>query len=390
MSKNFDWIVIGAGITGAPLAYELQRQGLRVLLLEKSAPANNATGYSYGGIPYWSGTTGLTQRLCRESRTLMPELARELDGETEYRELDLMLYARPGDDLDTLKQNFHACLTAPQWLDVEAAIAKEPLLNPEAIKGTFRVVHGHVHPGKTIQAYLDAFLRQGGRRKITEVTQLLAQKTAITAVVTPQETFGADNVVICAGASSADLLRPLGVEFPLYFSHALVLQTAPTDLCLKTLVMPAQFSRLAMELRASELNWAIPSDDIQADVLEAGAIQFLQGHCLLGQISQLVTNPDYVPDRHLAERRLKTAIAEILPALALLKTTLQHCRVAFASPAPLVGPVPGWSGLHLFTGFSSPFCYAPVLARHFAQAVGGETNPILTELSLQLAQAQTK
>ena len=33
--KNYDWIVVGAGITGAALAYELAKQGLQVLLLEK-------------------------------------------------------------------------------------------------------------------------------------------------------------------------------------------------------------------------------------------------------------------------------------------------------------------------------------------------------------------
>jgi glycine/D-amino acid oxidase-like deaminating enzyme len=33
--KTYDWIVVGAGITGAALAYELAKQGLQVLLLEK-------------------------------------------------------------------------------------------------------------------------------------------------------------------------------------------------------------------------------------------------------------------------------------------------------------------------------------------------------------------
>ena len=43
---TYDWIVIGGGITGSALAYELGKQGLKVLLLEKEAQANNATFYT--------------------------------------------------------------------------------------------------------------------------------------------------------------------------------------------------------------------------------------------------------------------------------------------------------------------------------------------------------
>ncbi|WLT38852.1 FAD-dependent oxidoreductase [Synechocystis sp. B12] len=55
--ENFDAIVVGAGITGAAIAYELQNQGQRVLLLEKHRQPINATALSYGGIIYWAGAT---------------------------------------------------------------------------------------------------------------------------------------------------------------------------------------------------------------------------------------------------------------------------------------------------------------------------------------------
>jgi glycine/D-amino acid oxidase-like deaminating enzyme len=48
--KTYDWIVIGGGITGAALAYELTKKNFSVLLLEQNAIANNATRYSYGGL----------------------------------------------------------------------------------------------------------------------------------------------------------------------------------------------------------------------------------------------------------------------------------------------------------------------------------------------------
>ena len=40
--KTYDWIVVGAGITGAALGYELAQNGLRVLLIEQDIDLKNA------------------------------------------------------------------------------------------------------------------------------------------------------------------------------------------------------------------------------------------------------------------------------------------------------------------------------------------------------------
>ncbi|MHC5825252.1 MAG: FAD-dependent oxidoreductase, partial [Nostoc sp.] len=64
--KTYDWIVVGGGITGATLAYELAKTGFSVLLLEQYSRPQNATRYSYGGLAYWSATTKLTRQLCED------------------------------------------------------------------------------------------------------------------------------------------------------------------------------------------------------------------------------------------------------------------------------------------------------------------------------------
>ena len=61
--KNYDWIVVGGGITGAALSYELAKKGFAVLLLEKYSTLNNATRYSYASLPYWLGNTDLIKQL---------------------------------------------------------------------------------------------------------------------------------------------------------------------------------------------------------------------------------------------------------------------------------------------------------------------------------------
>jgi len=45
-----DVVVIGAGISGAAAAYELARDGLNVLLLDRYAPAAMASGWTLAGV----------------------------------------------------------------------------------------------------------------------------------------------------------------------------------------------------------------------------------------------------------------------------------------------------------------------------------------------------
>lgn len=370
IGESYDWLLVGAGLTGTVLAYELQKQGQKVLLLEQAPQPRNATALSYGGIPYWSGQSPWQRRLCQESRALFSDLDRELGAETEYRELDLLLYLQLGDDAQGLAENFQSCPVIPQWLDAQDTLELEPRLNPRAITGAFTVPHGHVHPGKLLNAYLGAFARLGG-----EVVLEKVQSLGPGGVQTTQNTYYGKQTALCNGAWTRELLPSL--KPALYFSQAQMIKTAPTNRRLRSLVMPARFDRLALESQASQWDWESENPQIWAETLEVGGVQFLDGSLCLGQISQFTPRLNHRPDLAQAERQLRSAVGEILPDLAALAGQTFTCPVAFnPSPYPLVGAAPGREDLYLFTGFSSPFCYVPPLARHFAQAATGQSSEI--------------
>ena len=159
----YDWIVVGGGITGAALGYELAKKGLRVLLLEKDANASNATRYSYGGLAYWSGTTELTRQLAQEGIEQHRRLAEELEADTEFRELDLLLTIDVEEDPQAVADRSASFAIPPRLLTVAQACEREPLLNPTAIAGVLQIPHGHINAQKTTQAYLQAFARAGRR-----------------------------------------------------------------------------------------------------------------------------------------------------------------------------------------------------------------------------------
>ncbi|NEO52758.1 MAG: FAD-binding oxidoreductase [Okeania sp. SIO3B5] len=384
--KSYDWIVVGGGITGAALSYELAKKGFTVLLLEKYPTLKGASRYSYAILPYWSGTTDLTNQLFQEGKERHHWLSEELETDTQFRELDLLLTIALEDDPEKIAAAFNHYNTVPRLISVQEACEIEPLLNKEAIAGALTVSHGHVSPEATTLAYSQALARLGGQIEIVEVTGLVKTGDSITGVYTTTQTYHAANVVICAGGISRYFLKSAGIPTRVYFTHAEMLETSPTDLQLHTTVMPAVQERFECEASTStvefEQMWDEPDREFVTFSLDAGAIQFKNGSIRIGQISRVLSNPHAKIDAANSEIAMRTEIGKVLPALENLPATWHHCLIAYsADNLPLIGAIPNQEGIHIFSGFSSPFAFVPPLAKRFANYLAGENDEIIKQLS---------
>ncbi|MFY7806662.1 MAG: NAD(P)/FAD-dependent oxidoreductase, partial [Limnoraphis robusta] len=248
---SYDWIIVGAGITGTSLSYELAKKGLNVLLIEENPTFENATRYSYGGLAYWCGSTPLTRQLCEDGKQRHHILSEELEADTEFREVDLVLTVSPEQNPEKIAENYARFITPPRLLTPEEACEIEPLLNPNGIAAAFTVPHGHISPEKTNFAYLDAFKRLGGTLEIAKVTEFVKQENRITGVKTQSNSYLAENTVICAGGLSRSLLASAGISIRLHFTHTEVLETPPVEINLRTVVMSAGMERFQLEADAA-------------------------------------------------------------------------------------------------------------------------------------------
>jgi len=377
--KTYDWIVVGGGITGAALAYELIKTGFSVLLIEQHATPQNATRYSYGGLAYWSGNTPLTRQLCQEAIARYNILAPELDADIELRELDLLLTIAADSNPEAATAPYAQCAIPPRLLSVQEACELEPLLNEAAIAGALTVKHGHINPEKTAQAYIQAFIRAGGEMHISQVLQLFPG-----GVQTHTATYHSANVVVCAGGLSRQLLKSAGISVKVYFTHAEMIEIPPVDLRLNTLIMPANLQRFQLEAvstQADEL-WNQPHQELASPILDAGAVQFQDGSLRLGQISRVITNPHAEINAELSEQWLRKSITQVLPALGNLSGSWHNCLVAFShNRLPVVGALPELTGVYIFSGFSNPLVFVPPLAQHFANFAAGKQDEIMSLIS---------
>lgn len=385
--QTFDWIVVGNGLVGAAASYELAHQGFSVLLMDQSLEPPSATRFSYGGIAHWSGSHERSRRLCQAGIAKHRQLAEELGADTQFRELDLLLTVFPEDDIAALKAQFARFEIPPQFVSAQEAQDLEPLLHREAIVGAFAVRHGHVSPPALVNAYNQAFQRLGGTRIIAAVTGLVRIKDRVTGVITAEQAYPAQNVLVAAGGFSRSLLHAIGLRVPLYYSHAELIETPPVDdLSLRTLIMPAMTQRFALESQASQPEgdalWDEPGHEVTPPILDGGAIQFCDHHFCLGQISRTLTGTEDPIDEATSERKIRAAVGRVLPALADLPGQWHRCLVSFSrDDLPLVGPLPGITGLHLMAGFNGPFVYAPPVAQRFAQAAASQPDEDLLAMA---------
>ncbi|MDF0554647.1 FAD-binding oxidoreductase [Kamptonema sp. UHCC 0994] len=384
--KTFDWIIVGAGITGATLGYELAKKGLTVLLLEQNDLVKNATRFSYGGLAFWSGTTDLTRQLCHEGIEIHRYLSEELDTDTQFRELDLLLTIAAVDDPEKVAASYAQFAIAPRLLSVEAACELEPLLNPKAIAGALTVPHGHISPTATTQGYCDRFVGLGGSIEFVQVRGFVREGDRVSGVKTATETYLAENVAVCAGGLSRMLLKTAGIPLRLYFTRAEMLEIPPEiggEVKVRSLIMQAVLQRFPMEAAASAIEvdalWDQPGNLLAAPVLDAGAIQFQDGSIRMGQLSRVLSDPDATVDRAESEAAIRAGVGKFLPALEKLPGTWYDCLVAFSCDRlPLIGAIPNVEGIHIFSGFSNPLVFVPPLAKRFANcAVGGDDEFIL-------------
>nr|WP_036485969.1 FAD-binding oxidoreductase [Myxosarcina sp. GI1] len=383
---TYDWIIIGAGISGASLAYELSQQKFKVLVLEKDPIPDNATVYSYGGLAYWSGTDELTRQLGREGIELHRQLTEELGQDTEFRELDLVLTIDRDADPQAIAKTYDRFATKPQLLSVKEACELEPLLNPDAIAGCLQLPHGHIHAQKTTEVYLQACLRNGGEIKYERAIDFVRDNQRILGVETKLNTYYAANTIVCAGGLTRSLLLQTGIEVDNYFTHAQLITTPPVKLELQTIVMPAIQQRFALEAAARDLVFDNGKEKNEArSILDAGVVQFLDGSLCLGQISTITSNPHAKFDAAAEEAKIRQQVNNILPALEKIPGTYHHCLVAFNDRAiALAGKLQPFTGIQLFSGFTSTLVFAPILARRFARWLAGEADAIIEQLAKKI------
>src|SRR5690349_10739213 len=95
MNPSCDAIVIGAGVMGASIAYNLSQRGLRVLILERHSIAVGATGQS-SGLVRMHYDVEVDSALAWESFHYFKDWRERIGGEAGFKRTGFLQIVKPG------------------------------------------------------------------------------------------------------------------------------------------------------------------------------------------------------------------------------------------------------------------------------------------------------
>jgi glycine oxidase len=224
MASTRDVAIVGAGIIGCSIAFELAKAGMQVCVLERGGIGEESSAAAAGMLSGQHGVTNLGARyqLHVEARELHGRLADDLREQTgidvgfcRWGLLELLF--TPGE----VRAADRCCAIQTQAglrverLSREETLALEPALAPD-LQGSIRYVdEAHVHNGRLTIALAEAARRTGAElRSGAPALALIRERERVVGLQTPTETVYAETVIVANGAWSSDLIRPLGLMLP--------------------------------------------------------------------------------------------------------------------------------------------------------------------------------
>lgn len=385
-----DVVVVGGGVIGCAVAFELISRGVTVRLLERAALCSGASGANGSLIWPQAMKRSLSLELTLANFRLFPTLGEEIGVDLAYRRSGGMVAIATDEQWDEMRRYVdgqQAVGLPAELLDVTEARRREPALNPAIRGAVFAPYGGSVNPFRLTLGYARA-ARAGGAELLpgTEILGLVRRGDRIVGVRTPAGEQHAGLVVLAAGSWSTSVAATADVRIPVVPRQGMMVVTEPAPFRLRHVLKPIKSDR---DPWAFSQPWPAESpgtpgyDPNLPPGKGMGISQTEAGNLLVGSTSRFVgldrmPTPDGI--RYIVEHT-----ASVVPAVRTLRVlrTWAGLRPYVPDGLPLLGPAPGVDGLVLATGHDgSGVNLAPVSAKIVADVVTGAKSDVAPQLSI--------
>ena len=236
MISSADVVIIGGGIVGASIAYQLTTAGCRsVVILEREAhQGKGSTGKSMGGVRA-QFSTPVSIRMSLYSIPFFRDFEQMLGHPSGYRAQGYLFVATNDRHLQYLRDNFERQialgLETVRLLDAAEIVRMVPQLrSDDIVGGSFCSTDGFVDPYSVMTGFTLRALAQGAElERDVEVTGIQMDATGVAAVKTTRGTVATRTVVNAAGAWSAGVAKLAGLDLPVEPLRRMLVPTEPFD-----------------------------------------------------------------------------------------------------------------------------------------------------------------
>jgi len=352
MNKQADIVIIGGGVQGCSIAYNLAKRGQKnIIVLEKNTCANGSSGRCGAGFRQQFGTE-MNCILARESVRILQQLSEELDYDIEFNQKGYLILAYTEKELAQFKKN----VRLQQSLGIASRLltpkeAKE-IVPPLNIKGVLTASYcptdGNVNPLLTTFAYAEAAQRLGVKiYRFTEAQKIESNHNQVTAVLTNRGRILTPKVVNAAGGFAKEVGEIAGVEIPVYSQRHQILVTEPTTILWESMLM--SFSRNFYFQQLSHGSIVGGYGDPENEII---------GHDL-GSSWEFITT-------------MAKKMTALIPEVKHVRVVRQWSGSYNMSPdsQPILGEHPQLNGYYMSVGFSGHgFMLAPISGKMLAATI---------------------
>ncbi len=217
-------IVIGAGILGANVAYQLQKSGVEVTILDAGQP--NATAHSFGWINASFFLNDDHFQLRKRAITAHRDLTKEIALPINW--CGCLCFENQGPDFDRQANELARLGYDYDILDADALAEFVPdFVNPPERTLMFRQEAAAESPALAAKL-IDAAIERGARLiRGVDVSSFDAENGRVKGVRTNAGTYNADQVVSAVGTATQRLLATLDVDIPLLQRPGAMITTRP-------------------------------------------------------------------------------------------------------------------------------------------------------------------
>jgi len=213
--NTFDVAIVGGGVIGASIAFELAGENLRVVIFDRRQPGQEASWAAAGMLspaPDSPRDIPLTP-LGRESLRLYPSFVAAIEEESgrsaSYMRdgaIEILLAPHGEIDRDQMVAEYRLLDLAVEAISLSAAREHEKSFTPDARAALWLPEEATVEPRLLMEALLAAAQNRGvAIRSDCRVTRLLCEQNRCLGVIAGGEKIEAAHAVVAAGCFSGEL-----------------------------------------------------------------------------------------------------------------------------------------------------------------------------------------
>ena len=350
MDEKMDVIVVGAGIVGTSVAYHLSLEGLKVCLMDREAVGSGASAHGHGllsvvGRDFKPGPYFL---LGLESARMFPDFVDRVMDEVKVAPLfqeclgvNLAL-TEEEEEIFRHSMSWQQDYLDMRWASTEEIRSIEPRITPDARGGVLNR-YGQVDAYKLCLALTQAVEQRGGQVLLREATGIEKEGTRATGVTYPGGRVMGDVVVVAMGAWSGIARQWLNFPVPVRPLHGEVLHVVMDGDPLRLFVLTARHGPIIQRLDGTILVGSLGG--VSMSGMDVDALHVFDPE------DEAPLEFDLSPSQKGRDSMLEKVV-KVMPEIADARVIdhLAGVRPLCADRMPLIGPVPGWTGVYLATG----------------------------------------